>query len=85
MTKGAGMIHPNLGTMLAYLVTDADLEQAQLHSLLKDVVGNSFNCLTVDGDTSPNDKVFLASTGKVKITWNDETLAGFYKGLLELS
>lgn len=85
ITKGAGMIHPNLGTMLAYLVTDADFEQAQLHSLLKDVVGDSFNCLTVDGDTSPNDTVFLASTGKVKITWNDETLTGFYRGLLELS
>lgn len=85
ITKGAGMIHPNLGTMLAYLVTDADLEQAQLHRLLKDVVGESFNCLTVDGDTSPNDTVFLASTGKVKISWNDETLADFYKGLLELS
>lgn len=59
--------------------------EVEHQGVFKDVVGDSFNCLTVDGDTSPNDTVFLASTGKVKITWNDETLAGFYRGLLELS
>ena len=84
ITKGSGMIHPNLGTMLSYLVTDVALDQAELNIMLSKVVDNSFNRLTVDGDTSPNDTVFLASTGELKIEWNEEKLATFYQSLEQL-
>lgn len=84
ITKGSGMIHPNLGTMLSYLVTDVALDQAELNIMLSKVVDNSFNRLTVDGDTSPNDTVFLASTGELKIEWNEEKLDTFYQSLEQL-
>lgn len=81
ITKGSGMIHPNLGTMLSYLVTDVALDQAELKRMLSKVVDHSFNRLTVDGDTSPNDTVFLASTGEITIEWNEEKLVTFYQNL----
>lgn len=84
ITKGSGMIHPNLGTMLSYLVTDVALDAAELKKLLSKVVDNSFNRLTIDGDTSPNDTVFLASTGEVEIEWNAEKLIAFYQSLEEM-
>ncbi|MEY8370469.1 bifunctional glutamate N-acetyltransferase/amino-acid acetyltransferase ArgJ [Aerococcaceae bacterium 50-4] len=67
IAKGSGMIHPNMGTMLSYIVTDLDLGQATLLQLLKDAVNQSFNQISVDGDTSPNDTVILASTNKVSV------------------
>ena len=60
--KGSGMIHPNMATMLGYLLTDAALPE-DAHALLKSVVDVSFNCTTVDGDTSPNDSVLLWGSG----------------------
>lgn len=63
MAKGSGMIHPNMGTMLAFLVTDAEVEPADLQALLGPIVDRSFNCVTVDGDTSTNDTVILQATG----------------------
>lgn len=64
MAKGSGMIHPNMGTMLAFLVTDAEVEAEDLQALLGPVVERSFNCVTVDGDTSTNDTVILQATGR---------------------
>ncbi|MGO1922282.1 MAG: bifunctional glutamate N-acetyltransferase/amino-acid acetyltransferase ArgJ [Jeotgalicoccus sp.] len=65
MIKGAGMVHPNMGTMLGYIVTDAGLPQNALNTALKAATDDSFNVMTVDGDTSTNDTVLLASTNKV--------------------
>ncbi len=63
IAKGAGMIHPNLATMLCFLTTDADVEASHLQSCLKEAVDISFNMITVDGDTSPNDMVVLLANG----------------------
>ena len=66
IVKGAGMIEPNVATMLCFLYTDANLSAATLHDCLADAVKDSFNMLTVDGDTSTNDTVLLTATGKVR-------------------
>jgi glutamate N-acetyltransferase/amino-acid N-acetyltransferase len=63
MTKGVGMIHPNMATMLAFIGTDAALEPAFARSALKRVVDKTFNMITVDGDTSTNDSCFLLANG----------------------
>jgi glutamate N-acetyltransferase/amino-acid N-acetyltransferase len=63
MTKGVGMIHPNMATMLAFIGTDARLEPGFAASALKRVVDRTFNMLTVDGDTSTNDSCFLLASG----------------------
>ena len=60
------MIAPNLGTMLAFVFTDADIHSVFLKSLLKRAVSNSFNSITVDSDTSTNDMVAIFATNKVK-------------------
>lgn len=65
VTKGSGMIHPNMATMLAFVMTDAAVDQAALSALWPMVVTDSFNQLTVDGDTSTNDMAVVFSTGKV--------------------
>lgn len=61
--KGSGMIHPDMATMLAFLTTDAAVEPGALSALLREVTNASFNMLTVDGDTSPNDMVALLANG----------------------
>ena len=61
--KGAGMIRPDMATMLAYVATDAVIAQSDLDNLLQDAVQCSFNRITVDGDTSTNDACMLAATG----------------------
>jgi glutamate N-acetyltransferase/amino-acid N-acetyltransferase len=66
IVKGAGMIEPNMATMLCFLYTDADFPAQKLHDCLADAVKDSFNMLTVDGDTSTNDTVLLTATGKAK-------------------
>jgi len=66
MAKGSGMIHPNMATMLAYLTTDAAIASAALRSALKSAVDQSFNCITVDGDTSTNDTVLCLANGLAK-------------------
>ena len=65
--KGAGMIRPDMATMLAYVATDADIAQTDLDALLQGAVQCSFNRITVDGDTSTNDACMLAATGLSKI------------------
>ena len=61
--KGAGMIHPNLATMLAFLTTDASVESAFLHQTLREAVAVSFNMISVDGDTSPSDTLLIIANG----------------------
>jgi len=61
--KGAGMIHPNMATMLAYIVTDAAAPPQVLHQALTDVASRTFNSITVDGDTSTNDTALLLASG----------------------
>ena len=62
--KGAGMIHPNMATMLAFVTTDAPATPGLLSAALKEAVDGSFNAISVDGDTSTNDTVLLLSSGK---------------------
>jgi len=62
--KGAGMIHPNMATMLAFVMTDATLEPKTLQHCLKIAVDQSFNAISVDGDTSTNDCVLLMASGQ---------------------
>jgi glutamate N-acetyltransferase/amino-acid N-acetyltransferase len=66
MAKGSGMIHPDMATMLAYLTTDANITPSALQQALKAAVNQSFNCITVDGDTSTNDTVLCLANGLAK-------------------
>ena len=66
VSKGSGMIHPNMATMLSFIATDASINQILLDKLLKEVTRESFNCITVDGDTSTNDSFILIATGKAE-------------------
>jgi len=63
MAKGSGMIHPNMATMLGYLTTDAAITRTALQRALTDAVDESFNCISVDGDTSTNDTVLCLANG----------------------
>ena len=71
MSKGSGMIHPNMATMLGYIATDAAISQPLLQLLVKDAANASFNCITVDGDTSTNDALMLIATGKSGVVIDD--------------
>ncbi|HJT20921.1 MAG TPA: bifunctional glutamate N-acetyltransferase/amino-acid acetyltransferase ArgJ [Nitrospira sp.] len=63
MAKGSGMIHPDMATMLAYLTTDAAITRAALQRALRTAADESFNCISVDGDTSTNDTVLCLANG----------------------
>jgi glutamate N-acetyltransferase/amino-acid N-acetyltransferase len=63
IAKGSGMIHPNMATMLGYVATDAAIAHKLVRQLVKEVADVSFNCVTVDGDTSTNDSFILMATG----------------------
>ena len=63
MAKGAGMIHPNMATMLSVIVTDAAVSPAALDAALRAAVDASFNCISVDGDMSTNDTVLALANG----------------------
>jgi glutamate N-acetyltransferase/amino-acid N-acetyltransferase len=65
VAKGAGMIHPNLATLLCFLTTDAAVELDFARAALKKAVDSSFNMISIDGDTSPNDMVLLLANGLV--------------------
>ncbi len=64
ISKGSGMIHPDMATMLGFVATDAKVSPVVLRKLVKSVADQSFNCITVDGDTSTNDSFMLIATGK---------------------
>ena len=77
ISKGSGMIHPNMATMLGYIGTDAAISQAALESIIQYAVNKSFNCITVDGDTSTNDSLILMATGKANNAEITEDSANF--------
>ena len=64
IAKGSGMIHPNMATMLGYIATDANIAQPLLQQMVGIAANRSFNCITVDGDTSTNDALMLVATGR---------------------
>lgn len=64
IAKGSGMIHPNMATMLGYIATDAAISRPLLQDMVRIAANRSFNCITVDGDTSTNDALMLIATGK---------------------
>ncbi|OGS80180.1 MAG: bifunctional ornithine acetyltransferase/N-acetylglutamate synthase [Gallionellales bacterium GWA2_55_18] len=67
IAKGSGMIHPNMATMLGYIATDAAVAQPLLQRMVTDAANRSFNCITVDGDTSTNDALMLIATGQAAL------------------
>lgn len=73
ISKGAGMIRPNMATMLGFLGTDAGIAQPLLHTLAGEIANMSFNRITVDGDTSTNDSFIIAATGKSGIEIQSES------------
>lgn len=83
ISKGSGMICPNMATMLAYVVTDAEIAPNLLEMLLKKGTQNSFNRITVDSDTSTNDSLVLAATGQSKAgkLSTESDLQAFYDAL----
>lgn len=85
MAKGAGMIMPNMATMLAFVVTDAHITRDQLQEILGEVTNTTFNRITVDGDTSTNDMVLVMANGYAENPLlesdNEEGLAEFKKAL----
>jgi glutamate N-acetyltransferase/amino-acid N-acetyltransferase len=87
IAKGSGMIKPNMATMLAYIASDVKIEQRLLEKLLADITDQSFNCITIDGDTSTNDAFVCMTTGKsgVEIKSNTEGFKAFYEALKILS
>ncbi len=80
IAKGAGMIKPNMATMLAFVFTDAKIEDRQLRAILDGVVNNSFNRITVDSDTSTNDSCMLVASGASEVQI-DESNAEFMTAL----
>ncbi len=88
IAKGAGMIAPDMATMLAFVFTDAALSQPAAQALLKGGADDSFNCVTVDGDTSTSDTLMLFATGKAGnaevAEASDPALAGFKAALDDL-
>lgn len=84
--KGSGMIHPNMATMLGYLLTDVKISVKDAPEMLKTAVNRSFNLISVDGDTSTNDCVFLLANGAsgVELANSDDRVA-FQRALDEVS
>jgi len=84
MTKGSGMIKPNMATMLSFIQTDADLSLVDIQSVLKSATNQSFNRITVDSDTSTNDACILSATGQSNVVINANNLARFEQALISL-
>jgi glutamate N-acetyltransferase / amino-acid N-acetyltransferase len=82
MAKGSGMIEPMLATMLAFLTTDADVPQPLLSRALHEVVEDSFNAITVDGECSTNDTVMVLANGTSGVSIDEPSYRPFAQGLL---
>ncbi len=89
IAKGAGMIAPNMATMLSFIATDAPIAAPVLQSLIARAADGSFNAITIDGDTSTSDTLLMFATGKAPIApitaATDRRLAGFRRALTSLS
>ncbi len=77
ISKGAGMIRPNMATMLAFIATDAGIATPLLQHLVSEAADASFNCITVDGDTSTNDSLVLIATGQAGTDFADAGVPGY--------
>ena len=86
MAKGAGMIEPNMATMLAYVVTDLEADHTLLKTVVKKACDKTFNCISVDGDMSTNDTVLLFANGKsgLKADACPELLAAFQEAVYKV-
>jgi glutamate N-acetyltransferase/amino-acid N-acetyltransferase len=82
VAKGSGMIHPNLATMLVYVFTDIVATPAQLQSVLDKVVRSTFNCISVDGDTSTNDTVLVMASGQSGVRYTERGVAKKFEAAL---
>ena len=78
ISKGAGMIKPNMATMLGFMACDAKISQPVLKTLVKQAADASFNCITIDGDTSTNDSFMLMATGAGELEITDTTSADYH-------
>ena len=88
MAKGSGMIHPNMATMLSFVVTDANIEKELLQKAFKDIVDDSYNMISVDGDTSTNDMACVIANGLAgnkKITEENDDYLRFKVALQEVN
>jgi glutamate N-acetyltransferase/amino-acid N-acetyltransferase len=85
MAKGAGMIEPRMATMLAFLTTDAAVEPALLQEALAEAVRDTFNAISVDGDTSTNDTVFLLAGGASGVTIDRTSFPALVAGVREVA
>jgi glutamate N-acetyltransferase / amino-acid N-acetyltransferase len=88
MSKGSGMIHPNMATMLGYLATDAAVSQSALNAIIQYAVNQSFNCITVDGDTSTNDSFIMVATnlaGNAEITETSQAFIPLRDAMTEVA
>ena len=84
MCKGSGMIHPNMATMLCFITTDCMIKKDLLQKALSEIVNDTFNMISVDGDTSTNDSVLLLANGMAEnkiIDTEDENYKKFYEAL----
>ena len=84
MVKGAGMIEPNMATMLGFLTTDATIDTTVLRRALVDVTGDTFNAITVDGECSTNDSVFLMANGASNVQVGEREYPDFIRALREV-
>jgi glutamate N-acetyltransferase/amino-acid N-acetyltransferase len=86
--KGAGMIHPNMATMLGFIATDAGFAPGLLGNLTREVADLSFNAITIDGDTSTNDSFIIMATGQSAVqiqSSNDPSYAILKDALISLA
>ncbi|PBP97901.1 bifunctional glutamate N-acetyltransferase/amino-acid acetyltransferase ArgJ [Pseudomonas congelans] len=81
ISKGAGMIRPNMATMLGYIATDAKVSQSVLQDLIRDGANKSFNRITIDGDTSTNDCCMLIATGQADLPQITEAKGPLFEAL----
>ena len=77
ISKGAGMIRPNMATMLGFVATDAGIAEPLLRQLVREAADESFNCITVDGDTSTNDSFILIASGQSGARFADASAPGY--------
>ena len=75
IAKGSGMIAPDMATMLAFIFTDIKISHDDLQKVVEETASNSFNCITVDSDTSTSDSVLVFATGKSQYTWDKNSEA----------
>jgi len=82
IAKGAGMIRPNLATMLSFLITDVAIPREKLQGLLREAVDRSFHRVTIDGDTSTNDTVLLLANGRSGVVIEDDPAFSLFREAL---